>query len=371
MVSQFPLDYMHLVCLGVVRKLILMWIKGPLKIRLPNKDVKVISTMLKNCIPKITSDFNRTPRDIELCERWKATEARQFLLYTGPVVLKNVLQRSVYDNFLLLSVAIRILISNDREKYDIANELLIAFVGHCQKLYGPEGQVYNFHNLIHLTPYCKIHGSLDNFSAFPMENYLGTVKRMIRCKHHPLQQVHRRISERVVAIDLEFQNIFNQSSQENLKEINNSKKVQIRNFYLKTAEPDCYFIGPNGFFKYDLTLVKAQQDVFLETSNLESDDSIESAIRKSSRKVTQGHHLKAVPSSDNDSGTLPSAPYLSTLATEVTCNPSGQQELKSDEDHIQNISTVLLEVHSQAGDTIEVVQETLGQAKTAVVSGMW
>ena len=27
-VSQFPLDYMHLVCLGVVRRLILLWLKG-------------------------------------------------------------------------------------------------------------------------------------------------------------------------------------------------------------------------------------------------------------------------------------------------------------------------------------------------------
>ncbi|CAG7820048.1 unnamed protein product [Allacma fusca] len=117
-----------------------MWIKGPLKTRLPNANVKLISSILKNCVSKITSDFNRSPRDIELCDRWKATEARQFLLYTGPVVLKNVLKKSVYDNFMLLSVSIRILISTDTTKYDIANEFLSAFVKHCQKLYGPEGQ---------------------------------------------------------------------------------------------------------------------------------------------------------------------------------------------------------------------------------------
>jgi len=35
-VTSFSLDYMHLVCLGVVRKLMLLWIKGPLNIRYPS-----------------------------------------------------------------------------------------------------------------------------------------------------------------------------------------------------------------------------------------------------------------------------------------------------------------------------------------------
>ena len=30
-VSQFPLDYMHLVCLRVQRRLIILWQNGPLK----------------------------------------------------------------------------------------------------------------------------------------------------------------------------------------------------------------------------------------------------------------------------------------------------------------------------------------------------
>lgn len=30
MVSQFPLDYMHLVCVGVVRRMLHIWLRGPL-----------------------------------------------------------------------------------------------------------------------------------------------------------------------------------------------------------------------------------------------------------------------------------------------------------------------------------------------------
>lgn len=32
-VSQIPLDYMHLICIGAVKKLIKLWISGPLKAR--------------------------------------------------------------------------------------------------------------------------------------------------------------------------------------------------------------------------------------------------------------------------------------------------------------------------------------------------
>jgi hypothetical protein len=34
MVATFPLDYMHLCCLGVMRKLLWVWIKGPLSLQI-------------------------------------------------------------------------------------------------------------------------------------------------------------------------------------------------------------------------------------------------------------------------------------------------------------------------------------------------
>ena len=43
MVSQFPLDYMHLVCLGVTRRLILFWMMGPLRVRIGCNMMRQIS----------------------------------------------------------------------------------------------------------------------------------------------------------------------------------------------------------------------------------------------------------------------------------------------------------------------------------------
>ena len=87
MVSQFPIDYMHLVCLGVMKRLLLLWMKGPLKCRLGSRIISNISEGLLALKDNIPSEFARKPRSLYETDRWKATEFRQFLLYTGPVVL--------------------------------------------------------------------------------------------------------------------------------------------------------------------------------------------------------------------------------------------------------------------------------------------
>ena len=61
MISQFPLDYMHLVCLGVMKRLIWLWMHGPLanNCRIGIRTVQLISdslTDLKNHLPR---EFNR------------------------------------------------------------------------------------------------------------------------------------------------------------------------------------------------------------------------------------------------------------------------------------------------------------------------
>jgi len=145
----------------------------------------------------IPMDFARKPRGLSERLRWKATELRQFLLYTGPVVLQNVLLASVYNNFMLLSVAIFILVSPSlyANLQDFAHTLLVSFVTHFGELYGPEFVTYNVHGLTHLAGDVRIHGNLDLISGFQFEDYLGKLKKMIRTPHHPLAQVIRRISE--------------------------------------------------------------------------------------------------------------------------------------------------------------------------------
>lgn len=110
-VNDFPLDYMRLVCLGVTKKLILLWLghfkNSPLFVRLQNIKVQNISSLK----PNMTYDFSRTPRSLTEILRWKATEYRLFLLYTGPIVLKNVISEPCYSHFICLHVCFRILLT--------------------------------------------------------------------------------------------------------------------------------------------------------------------------------------------------------------------------------------------------------------------
>lgn len=86
LVTQFPLDYLHLICLGTVRKMLYLWTKGPLNVRLSGVVVKNISYQLIELQKHISSDFARKPRALsELCH-WKGTEFRLFVLYIGPLV---------------------------------------------------------------------------------------------------------------------------------------------------------------------------------------------------------------------------------------------------------------------------------------------
>lgn len=199
MVSGFPHDYMHLVCLGVVRRLLDLWMGtcGKLHSRISSRQVSFISGKLLALRSYIPSEFARRPRALDERLRWKATELRQFLLYTGPVVLRDVLTTEVYQNFMLLSVSIYILASPTYCLLlnDFANTLLRSFVKHFGELYGQGFLVYNIHGLCHLSDDVKVHGHLDLISGFPFENYLKRIKGMVRKPSSPLQQIIRRISE--------------------------------------------------------------------------------------------------------------------------------------------------------------------------------
>ena len=98
---------------------------------------------------------------------------------------------------MLLHVGIKILATDTlcREFNDYAKQLLILFVRQCKDFYGNKFLSYNVHNLIHLADDVLNFGPLGAFSAFPFENHLQSIKRLLRKLDKLLPQVIRRIQE--------------------------------------------------------------------------------------------------------------------------------------------------------------------------------
>ncbi|KAF0756785.1 MADF domain-containing protein [Aphis craccivora] len=63
-ITTFSLDYMHLVCLGTVRKLIMLWIKEPIGIRNPSWKIEEMSKALEQLKTHVPCEFARKPRTL-------------------------------------------------------------------------------------------------------------------------------------------------------------------------------------------------------------------------------------------------------------------------------------------------------------------
>ena len=120
---------MHLRCLGVMKKLLLIWMRGKKNDRLSANQIYQISSRLYALKPSIPNCFARKARGLDDVDCWKATEFRQFLLYTGKQVLKGIPQSNLFDHFMTFSVASSILvclrIAAEHGAY--ANDLLTLF----------------------------------------------------------------------------------------------------------------------------------------------------------------------------------------------------------------------------------------------------
>lgn len=199
LVSAVPLDYMHLILLGVMKKMLVgTWIFGKPPHKLPSRIIDEMSTQLISLKSYIPCEFSRKPRSLKEAKRFKATEFRLFLLYLGPIVLKGILDSTKYDHFITLHYAISILVSNkafECQYVDYAEQLLKHFVVSCGLIYSKEFMMHNIHNLLHISNDVRKFGPLDVFSNFPFENFLGQLKKLLRKSSDVLPQIVRRLSE--------------------------------------------------------------------------------------------------------------------------------------------------------------------------------
>lgn len=85
MVSQVPYDYMHLVLLGHIKKVLKIMTGKLHPMKLGVQQVSDISQRQLNLQRYIPLEFARKPRALDELDRMKATEFRQYLFYSGLV----------------------------------------------------------------------------------------------------------------------------------------------------------------------------------------------------------------------------------------------------------------------------------------------
>lgn len=205
MITQFPLDYLHTVCLGVVKKMMNMWTSGDLTSRLQSKCVDKISERLIKISKTQPSEFQRKCRSLKELGNFKGCEFRDLILYTLPVITKDIIPADQYNNLLMLHCAMIILVdpvlSNSHHK--VAQYLLERFVDSFGRIYGMHHIVYNVHSLVHIVDDVQLYGALDNYSAFPFESYMYQIKRCLHKNNDSLAQLCNRVEE-MYSIDLPF-----------------------------------------------------------------------------------------------------------------------------------------------------------------------
>ena len=195
---------MHLVCLGTFKRFLTIilkdgYCKNDKNHKLTDEQILRVNNLIESLSKYLSSDFNRKGRSSQDLGRWKATEFRTFLLYTGLVILKEVLTEEKYRHYLYFFVAMRLLLSPSPTSNQIyfANQCLRKYVHQFGVIYGDQHLVFNLHNLIHLTDDCEFYQvSLNDINAFPFENYLGQMKNDIQGTAKPLAQFCRRQAEK-------------------------------------------------------------------------------------------------------------------------------------------------------------------------------
>ncbi|OXU17594.1 hypothetical protein TSAR_016455 [Trichomalopsis sarcophagae] len=278
-ISGTVFDYMHLVCLGVMEKILQGIIDGRFvqSAKISNKNhVKALNSRLQAVKMYCPKDFARKPINIEKHGKFKATEQRQLLLYSGPIIFNGLVNDAVYSHFLLLHTAIRILVDPQcmtPNYIDFAQNCINLFNETSSDVYGIEFLSYNVHALLHLPDDVRSFGPLDSYSAFPYENNMTYCRKMCRKPSQHLQQIANRDAEnchtqRKVTVDpsmLKFIGKHRKGPTPPIDDCNyvQYSKVLTGSIYLSILKQDNAIVLRNGSIAIIQNIIERANDCYL------------------------------------------------------------------------------------------------------------
>lgn len=203
MLTQFPLDFLHVVVLGPGRKFFrkLVGIDKPM---FPHSRATV-DNLFSRINETSPAEIHRAFRNINDMASFKGHEWRLILLKLAPILLKNNIPRKYYEHYLLLTCAFSILCDPEKcIKYNrIAHSMLIKFNDGIKYLYSDLMYVPMVHQTVHFADeVLQQQKPCDRFSTWEFESFMTPIKNNIHGPKLPLSQIYRRITEYINCTDI-------------------------------------------------------------------------------------------------------------------------------------------------------------------------
>lgn len=253
LISQLVLDYKIIVCKGVMRHMMNLWISGRLDYRLNKETQQKISRdliMMTNNCPR---EFTKRPRMLDEIAVWDGSDWNEFLLYYSPIALKSRMPQRYYVHFLYLHLAMRILMSSDSSNSEansfILGQLLNTFIADFSTLYGHNKVDYNVHNLLHFEQIQQRLGTLKKLNGFIYESQINMVNSFLDASNEVnLEEIGEKIIDNSnMMVDNKVNELINTS----YPFVDSRGELVFKNFTISINEPDNHVIMRDAVVKID------------------------------------------------------------------------------------------------------------------------
>ncbi len=182
LINDVPTEAMHLICLGVVRRMMRCSFNVGPKMSVAHKpaDVAPLNRRLRKC--KGITNFQRRPRDFDPAV-WKAQEYRNFILCYWPSLIGTA-PKGTLKVWLLTVYIVRVLCLPDALYNRLVSNAIVTdmfrkwYVAY-EKAFSGEQCTYNPHSFTHLKHVRNL-GPLSETSALLYEDHYSIIKKSYR-----------------------------------------------------------------------------------------------------------------------------------------------------------------------------------------------
>lgn len=193
-IESFATDYMHGVCLGVLKRMINIWFG-----KMTSKSIKFkpLNQHQQNQVNyrlsllKPYSRITHQPRSLDQLATFKAIEFKYLLFFYLRYSLSGILGKKYTEHFELLSASIYLLSQRVVSENDIklSEQMLNNFCDTFEKYYGIAAVTMNVHLLRHYSDIVRNTGPLWCHSLFGFESNMGVLTRYYLGGTNVLEQI--------------------------------------------------------------------------------------------------------------------------------------------------------------------------------------